>query len=331
MHRRSFFTLLGTSAAAWPLAARAQQGAPGKVWRIGFIVGASPPALFGQANMAGFIKGMHDLGYVEGRDYVMEWRTALGHYERFPAIVAELVQLKVDVIVTGTAAAVRPALELTSTIPIVMTGMNDPVGRGIIASLARPGGSVTGLASSQDDSTPKQLELLAETIPGLRRVGLLINPTSSVSDPVVDAARVVAQKVRLDIVLAHARDSAEIERAFATLSGESVGAVLIYSDAVYFVDRQHLVEIALKYRLPTMFAMREYVEAGGLMSYGEPLYEFYRRAAAFVDKIFKGAKPAELPVEQPTRFHLVINRKTADALGVTIPALLYIFADEVIE
>lgn len=303
--RREFITLLSGMAAMLPLAARAQQA--GKVWRIGFISGASRATV--SEILDGFPQGMRELGYAEGKDFTIEWRFADGIYERFPGIAAELVRLKVDVIVLGTPAAVRPVQQATATIPIVMGYSTDPVGNGFVTNLARPGGHITGLASSLDDVIPKQMELLATAVPNLSRIGLLTNPLVSVE----------------------ARDPGELDNAFATLISDRVGAVIVTSDGFFNSQRQRIVELALGGKLPTMFAQREYTQAGGLMSYGESLSEFFRRAASFVDKILKGAKPSDLPIEQPTLFKLVINRKTADALGVVIPPQLYIFADEVIE
>ena len=329
MRRREFISLLCGTAVAWPLAARAQQ--TGKVRRIGFILGASPPDQFGLGSLGGLAQGMRELGYVEGRDFVIEWRTALGNYDRFPAIAAELVQLKVDVFVLGTTAALPAVQHATSTIPIVMTVATDPVGQGFVASLAHPGGNITGLASSSDETAPKQVELLATLVPGLSRLGLLTNPTTSIVSPVAKGIQVAAQTVGIGIVPVEARNPQEIETAFEILARERTRSVVVTSDAFYFAHRQQLVELALRHRLASMLPEREYVEAGGLMSYGEALGEFYRHAAYYVDKIFKGAKPADLPIEQPRKFNLVINRKTADALGITISPALYIFADEVIE
>jgi ABC-type uncharacterized transport system substrate-binding protein len=329
MNRREFITLLGGAAAAWPLAARAQQA--GKVWRIGFILGASPPAQFGLGFLGGFTQGMRELGYAEGKDFVIEWRTALGNYDRFPAIAAELVRVKVDIFVLGTTAALPAVRQATNTIPIVMTYAADPVGQGFVASLAHPGGNITGLASSLDDSMPKQVELLATAVPGLSRLGLLINPYTPIASPVVKSAHAAAQKAGLTIVPLEVGSLQEIDNAFAALAKERAQAVMVITDPLFFANRQRLAELALNNRLASLVPLREYVEAGGLMSYGEALGEFYRRTAYYVDKIFKGAKPAELPIEQPRKFNLVINRKTADALGITIPPVLYIFADEVIE
>ena len=330
MKRREFITLLGVAVAAWPLAARAQQ--PGTFRRIGFLYGSIPLTQLGSEDLSrAFIQGMLELDYLEGKDFVVEWRSAAGQYERLANLAAELARLKVDVIVTGSAAAVRPAQQATTTIPIVMAYSTDPVGNGFVASLARPGGNTTGLAGSSDDSAPKQIELLTTVMPRLSRVAILTNPHNPNSAAVIKSAQSAAEKVGLVVVPVEARSLEEIEDAFAAIAKQSIAAVVVGLDAAFFVHRQQLAQLALDNRLASMFPVRDYAAAGGLMSYGESLQDFYHRAASFVDKIFKGAKPSDLPIEQPTRFKLVINRKTADALGLTIPPQLYIFADEVIE
>ena len=241
------------------------------------------------------------------------------------------MRLKVDVIVLGASSAVRPAQQATSTIPIVMATSTDPVGSGFVASLARPGGNTTGLASSQEDFAPKHLDLLMMAVPNLSRVGFLMNPDSTARASILKAAQAAAEKARLTPVPVEARNEQDIAKAFGALTRERVGAVMVFADPHFLVQRQQIADLALQGRLPTIFPRREYVEAGGLMSYGESIAEFYRRAASYVDKIFKGARPADLPVEQPTRFVFSINRKTAETIGVTIPALFFMFADEMIE
>jgi putative tryptophan/tyrosine transport system substrate-binding protein len=327
MRRRDFIKAIAGSAVAWPVAARAQQ--TGKVWRIGFLSGASRETF--SRLYAGFQQGMRDLGYVEGKDFVIEWRSAEGNYERFPEISAELVRLKVDVIVVGASAALPAVKRATTTIPIVMTYSTDPVGNGLVASLVRPGGNMTGLASSSDDSSPKQLELLVAVVPNVSRIGLLGNPNSTNYTSQRKSVQDAALKAGLSLVPIEARNPQEIENAIVAFAKERVPAVMFAGDALFVEQRWRIAELALANRLATMFPNRDFAEAGGLMSYGENLSDFFRRAAPYVDKILKGAKPGELPIEQPTKFNLVINRKTADALGVTIPAQLYIFADEVIE
>ena len=326
MRRREFITLIG-GAAVWPLAARAQQG--GKVWRIGLLSGTSPEGA--SPNYDAFLQGMRELGYAEGRDFILEARFAGGRYERFPELASELVRLKVDVLVTGTAAAIRTLQHATTTIPIVLAYSTDPVGNGFVASFARPGGNITGLSGASDDTSPKQLELVRAVVPNASRIGLLGNPSSPIFADVRTNAEIAAQKVGVIIVPVEARNAQEIESAFAEFDKQRVQAFIAASDAVVFTQRRQIAGLALANRLPSMFSQREYAEAGGLMSYGENLSQFFRRAASFVDKIFKGANPGNLPIEAPTRFNLVINRKTANALGVSIPAQLYIFADEVIE
>jgi ABC-type uncharacterized transport system substrate-binding protein len=327
MHRREFVTFLGGAVATWPITASAQQ--PGKVWRIG-LLSAVPRATYSRL-YAGFVQGMRELGYVEGRDFVIEWRSAEGMYERLPGLAAELIRSDVDVIVSGVTAALRVLQQATTTIPIVMAYSTDPVGNGLAATLAHPGGNTTGLAGSSDDTSPKQLELLATLVPGLSRVGLLGNPNGSTYSPVLKSAQDAAKKAGLSVAPMEARNPQEIQNAFAAVAKERMRAVMVASDAIFFAQQQRIAELALENRVPTIFSQREYAEAGGLLSYGENLADFFRRAASFVDKILKGAKPGDLPIEQPTKFNLVINRKTADALGISIPASLYIFADEVIE
>ena len=326
MRRRQFIALLGGGVAAWPFAARAQQ--TGKVWRIGFLSGSSRSATSGLYDA--FVQGMREHGYVDEKDYAIEWRTG-EDYERLPEIAAEFVRLKVDVVVTGQGTALPTLKRTITTIPIVMAYSTDPVGNGLVASLVRPGGNMTGLAGSSDNSSPKQLELLTTVVPNISRIGLLGNPNNANYPPMLKGVQDAARKASLALMPINARDPEEIERAFAVFAKDRVPAVIVASDAVFFGQRWRIAEVALANRVATMFPQREYAVAGGLMSYGENLADFFRRAAFYVDKIFKGAKPGDLPIAQPTKFNLVINRKTADALGVTIPAQLYIFVDEVIE
>src|SRR5216683_6332898 len=302
MRRREFITLVGSAAAGWPLAVRAQQ--PGKVWRIGFFSGTSRSAVSGL--YAGFVGGMTELGYAEGRDFVIEWRSAEEKYERIPEIAAEFVRLNVDVIVTALGAALPTLKREVTTIPIVMAYSTDPVGNGLVASLVRPGGNMTGLAGSSDDSSPKQLELLATVVPNISRMGLLGNPNNANYPPMLKGVQEAARKASLALMPIVARDSQEIERAFAVFAKDGVLAVIVASDAVFFGRRWRIAEVALANRVATMFPQREYAVAGGLMGYGENLADFFRRAAFYVDKIFKGAKPGDLPIAQPTKFNLVI-------------------------
>jgi putative ABC transport system substrate-binding protein len=300
MRRREFITLLGVAAVAWPLAARPQQ--PGKIRRIGFLSGIAPPATIQSAPLGGFLEGMQDLGYVEGLDFVVEWRFSDGHYERFPALATELTRLNVDVVVVGASAGIRAMQEATKTIPIVMAYSIDPVGNGLVENLARPGGNTTGLASSQEDIISKQVELLKAAIPRLSRVAVLINPDNRANPGTVANAESSAAKAGLTIVSVSASNLQGLESAFVTMAKEHVEALITVPDSVFTTHRARIAELALKNRLPAIFASREMVELGGLMSYGENLRDFFQRSAKFVDKIFKGAKPAELPIEQPTRF-----------------------------
>jgi len=327
-NRRRLVIAFGAGALAAPLASWAQQG---KVWRIGFISGAAPPASLETAPQGGFLQGMRELGYVEGRHFVMEWRFAEAKAERYVEFAAELARLKVDVVVTGAPQAVRPMQQAAPQIPIVMGISTDPVGSGFAASLARPGGNITGIASSLEDSSPKQLELLVAAVPNMVRLGLLTTSMSPAYAAVLKRIQVSAQQARLTLVTADARNGDELAAAFATLSKGRAQAVIVPSDVLFNLNREKIAALAISHRLPSMFGVREYVEAGGLMSYGESFREFFRRAASYVDKIIKGAKPGDLPIEQPSRFYLTINRKTARALGITIPQSLLGRADEVIE
>jgi putative ABC transport system substrate-binding protein len=326
LKRRNLIALLG-SAAAWPLAAQAQPA--GKVWRIGFLTVQSATA-YSSFN-DGFIQGMRDLGYVEGTDFVCDWRTSDGQYDRLPGLAAELVQQRFDILASGVAAALHALQESTRTIPIVMVGMADPVGLGLIPTLAHPSGNITGTASSSDDTIPKQIELLAQVVSKPSRIGVLTNPDGPTTPLVLKAAEAAGRRAGLAVLPMSARNAQEIDTAFASAVASGVQMVLIATDAVFVQERVRLATLTLKLRLPAISPWREFPAAGGLMSYGEDRSDFYRRTASFVDRIMKGAKPADLPVEQPTRFHLVINQRTADALGVPIPPLLHIFAEEMIE
>jgi putative ABC transport system substrate-binding protein len=323
MQRREFIGLLGGGFFAGAFAARAQQ--PAKVWRIGIVVeGMRSPAY------DGFLRGMDELGYVAGKSYTIEWRFADGRFLRILQVVGDFAKLNIDLIFVGSPAMIYPVRQATHTIPIVMGYSVDPVGNGFVPSLSHPGGNITGLASAGEDASAKQLELLAAVVPGLARVGLLQNPENSNAAAILKSTQAAAQAAGLELVPVEARVLQDIDAAFQVLTRERVGAVKVSSDRFFLTQQQQLADLARRYRLPSIFAERGYAEAGGLMSLDESLKDFYRHAATFVDKIFKGAKPGDLPIEQLTLFDLTVNRKTAQELGVPLPPQAGVAAYEVI-
>ena len=309
-----------------PLAPEAQQ--PTHVHRIGYLGGTTREQ---EPSVEAFLEGMRALGYVEGQNLVMEYRYAEGQYERFPALAAELVQLQPEVIVAQGTPAALAAKDATTTIPIVMVGVGDPVGSGLVASLARPGGNVTGLASLSSDLVGKQLEFLKDVLPTVSRVAVLWNPANPVAALLVREADVAAQALGVQLHLVEARGPDAFDSAFAAMTSAHAGALLVLGDAMFMQHRRRLAELAAMSHLPTMHQDGRMVEAGGLISYYVSPPDGWRRGATYVDKILKGAKPADLPVEQPTKFELVINLKTAKALGITVPPSLLLLADEVIQ
>ena len=324
MKRREFISLLG-GAAAWPLAARAQQAA--KAARIGYLAFRSPIS----ADDA-FLKGLFELGWVEGQNIVIERRFAAGNAEQLKGSAAELVRLKVDVIVTAASAPTKVAKEATASIPIVFANAGDPVGQGFVQSLPRPGGNVTGIAfDASPDITAKQAQLLIELVPTVSRLAVLWNPTSAFLHSYLSVIKTAAPTLRVSLQSLEVRDANEFERAFDSMTRARADGLIVLSDTFATFHRARLVELAAKHQLPTIYGHSQYIEAGGLLSYGPSLTDTYRHAASYVDKILKGAKPADLPVEQPTRFELIINLKTAKALGLDVPATLVARADEVIE
>lgn len=328
MRRREIIAAFAAMAAVWPPPVRAQRGGR-KLWRVGHLIGGTPA---GTSRVSvGLIEGLRDLGYIEGRDYVIEYRYAEGRYDRFPELAAELVRLNVDVVVLGTPAAIPAMRNATSTIPIIMSNVSDPVGSGFVSSLARPGGNVTGLATSHESTTAKQIEFLSEILPKLSRIGVLANPDSPTTVPGLATVQAAARQVVVELWRADARNADEIDTAFVQFAQQHVEAVVVITDAVFALHRRRIAELAMKARLPTTFAHREYVVDGGTLSYGYDIKDFLRRSAALVDKIFKGANPADLPIEQPTRFFLTINLKTARAIGLKLPESFLLRADEVIE
>jgi len=326
LRRREFITLIGGAAAAWPLAVRAQQ--PGKLPTIGFL-GANTRLVDSQ-RLAGFVERLRELGWIENRTVAIEYRWGEGRNERFAQFAAEFVRRNVDVIVTGGTASVIAVKQATSTIPIVFATAGDPVGTGLVTSLAKPGGNVTGLSAQVPDLVGKRLELLREVVPGLRRLAILTN----IGNPVIvlerDEIRTTAHTVGLEVITLEIRRAEDIAPAFEALKG-GADALYVPADPLIFTNLVRINSLALGARLPTMHGSREYVEAGGLMSYGPNFPDLYRRAADYVDKILRGAKPADLPVEQPTKFDLVLNLTTAKVLALTIPESFLLRADEVIE
>ena len=310
-----------------PLAPEAQQ--PTHVHRIGLLA-ATAPAPERPRSLEAFLEGMRALGYVEGQNLVMEYRWAEGQYERLPDLAAELVHLKVDVLVVPTTPAALAAKHATTTIPIVMAAVHDPVGSGLVASLARPGGNLTGLSNMSPELVGKQLEFLKEALPTVSRVAVLWNPTNPSNTLMLRGADVAAQALGVQLHLLEVRGPDAFDSAFAAMTSAHVGALVILGDAMFQTHRRRLAELAVMSHLPAMYGVRADVEAGGLISYGVSIPDQFRRAATYVDKILKGAKPADLPVEQPTKFELVLNRKTAQALGITFPPSLLFQADEVI-
>jgi len=309
---------------AGPLAAKGQPA--GKVWRIGVLGAGTATAPFAGA----LRQGLREFGYVEGQNIAIEWRDAQGRQERYPEAAAELVRLKVDVIVAAGTPATLAAKNATNKIPIVMTLVADPVGAGFVDSLARPGGHITGLASIANEVVGKQLELLKEAIPGVSRVVVLRNPGNDSHPLMLREADAVARALGVQLQILEVRSPDELDATFAAISGKQVGALLVLADGMFFQHRTRITDLAAKRRLPAMFQGKENVEAGGLMSYGVSVPDMVRGAATYVDKILKGTKPADLPVEQPTKFELVVNLRTAKALGLTIPQSLLIRADEII-
>ena len=326
MKRRAFITLLG-GAAAWPLAARAQQAAMRPT--IGFL-GSGTPAAHGHW-VAAFAQRLRELGWIEGRNLTIEYRWAEGSSDRAAELAAEFVRLKVDVIVTYANPMVVATKRATSVIPIVFAAAADPLGTGLVAGLARPGGNVTGLSVQNTDLAGKHLELLHDLIPGLRRLAIMANVDNSASVLEMREVQAAARTIGLEVTILEIRRAEDIAPAFEELKGRA-DALYVCVDTILFSHRIRVNTLALSARLPTMLSVsREYVEAGGLMSYGPNFVDLFRRAGDYVDKILHGAKPGNIPVEQPTKFDLVINLTTAKALGLEVPPSLLARADEVIE
>ena len=327
MRRREFIAALGGAAVVGPHAARAQQ--PGKIWRIGVL--DTVPATLNAANIDAFRQELRRLGYVDGTNLIIEYRSSAGRPERFPDLAAELLQLHVDLIVTRGTPAVLAAKKATATLPIVMAAIGEPVETGMVASLAKPGGNVTGLSAFVTELTAKRVEIMREVVSGVSRIALLDNMANGSVPAQWDETKRVAAILGMQSRLYDVRKPEDIEAAFNAMAAQQTDALLVGLDSVVIANRARVVELAAKQRLPAIYASREFVESGGLLSYGPHYGDLYRRAAIYVDKIFKGAKPADLPVEQPTKLEIIINLKAARALDLTMPPTLLARADEVIE
>jgi len=325
MDRRAFLSTAGIGLMSVPAVARAQQA--GKVYRIGYLSLSPGPGYGTEA----FRQGLRELGYVEGRNLIIEYRWAAGKKERLPDLVAELVRLKVEVIVTSVTPAAEAAKRATTTIPIVMAAVGDPVGSGLVASLARPGGNVTGLTLLSTELAGKRLQMVRELIPKATRVAVLAYRGTSVTRLFLEEMRGRARQMGIQLVVQEVDQAGDLPSAFAAMQRERTQALVVQVSPLTADNTERIIELAAQHRLPAMYDVRSFVEAGGLVSYGPSLAEMFRRAAYYVDRILKGAKPADLPIEQPTKFELVINLKAAKALGLTIPPALPVRTDQVIE
>jgi ABC-type uncharacterized transport system substrate-binding protein len=323
MRRREFISLI-TSAAAWPFAARGQAG---KVYRIGVL--EPTPAVQNATNLNALREGLRKLGYVEGQNLVIEYRSADGRAERFPDLASELVRLKVDVVVTRGTPAVQAAQKASATIPVVMAAMGAPFL--VAASLPRPGGNVTGLTTFSQELIGKRIELLKELVPSLSRLALMHNIGNPMGPPEWEEAKSAAGSAALEVILLDVRNKNDLHHAFQRAVQERVDALIVGADGLTQVEQRTIVDLAARNRLPAIHPSRDFVEIGGLLAYAVSYPALYLRAASLVDKILKGVKPADIPLEQPTRFELVINLKTAKTLGLTVPSPLLARADEVIE
>ena len=327
MRRRAFFAALGGAALAWPMAAHPQRKAmPVIGWLSGAAAAGYVPFL------AAFREGLKETGYVEGQNVAIEYRWADGNYDRLPTLAAELVALKVDLIAaSGGDASSRAAKDATSTIPIVFNSGDDPVATGLVTSLARPGGNLTGISFLVVELHPKRLELLSDLVPQARVIGLLVNPDSPQTERVLRGMQEAARAKGIQLLVVKASTASEIDAALATFSQQGPGALVVQADPFFNSRRDQLVALAARYAVPAIYEGRQFAMAGGLISYGASLTAVYRQLGIYAGKILQGAKPADLPVQQPTAFDLVINLKTAEALGLTIPRTMLDLANEVIE
>ena len=328
LKRREFITLLGSTVAAWPFTARAQQR-PIIVPRIGLLSPffSSDTVLWHRA----FVRGLRDLGWIEGKTILIDYRYAEGKTDRLPELVAELVQRKVDIIVTSVTNDALAAKSGTRDIPIVMAAAGDPVATGIVESLVRPGGNITGLSQMNPDLMGKRLELLKEIVPNPSPVAVLWNPGDPISVLSWQEIQAAARKLEIEVRSLEVRSTGDLDRALGEMARTHPGALAIMPNPVFVTSLKQIANVAAQNQVPSIFHLREFADVGGLMSYGVDRSDLFRRAATYVDKILKGSKPADLPIEQPTKFELVINLKTAKALGLTVPLILQAIADEVIE
>jgi putative ABC transport system substrate-binding protein len=325
MKRRAFITLIGGAAAAWPLAVRAQQS--GRAYRIGWL----QPAPLPDPWLKAFKQGLQEFNYVEGKGLIIEYRWGDGNFDRLPEMAAELVRLNVDVLVSGNTPALLALQNATRTIPIVMLAVGDPLNMGLAASLARPGGNITGLSLMTSEMSGKRLELLREVVPNLARITVLSNPENPLVVLSLQETRAAAQTLGLKLDSVDMRKPSELDRALSVIVGTRPDALVVLSDSMILGQRTQIAAFALTHRLPSISPFREFTEVGGLMSYGPSVPDLYRRGVGYIKRILEGANPAELPIEQPTKFELVINLKTTKALGLTVPLIMQMTADEVIE
>ena len=332
MKRREFITLVGGAAAAWPLTVGAQPQT--KIPQIGLMVTGALESPEARVQLDAFRQGLRQLGYVEGQNIVIEYRGADGRIERFQSLAADLVSLDVDLIVASNTPAALAARQATATIPIVAPVMGDPVADGLVASLAQPGGNVTGLTFLAPELTAKRMQLLKDALPNVSRVAALWHPgaySERTMNDMLKATEAVARTLGVQLQLIEVRGAEELERAFSAMMKERAEALFLFPSPMLFLARRRIIDLAATDRLPSMSQAREFVEAGGLIAYGANINDLFRRCTVYVDKILKGAKPADLPVEQPTRFELVINLKAAKTLGIDVPLALMIRADEMID
>ena len=326
--RRRLVIVLGAAALS-PFTSSAQQ--QGKIWRVGFLSQRHVDLVDADYYYGPFTQGMRELGYVVGKNLVIEWRSAEGKSDRLPELAAELVRLKLDTLITPGTPASLAAQKATTAIPIVMINVGNPVGNGLVKSLARPGGNSTGFSNLLGELGPKRLEMLRGLVPKVTRVAVLVNPSNASNMLGLKNVQTASQKLDVKIQPVEAGTPQGIADAFAVMASQNTGALIVSLDSLFQQQKSQIVDLAAKHRLPSIGAYGEYVEAGGLMSYGPSLGENFRRAATFVDKIFKGANPGDIPVEQPTTFELFINRKTANALGLKISNTMLVQATKIIE